>query len=57
MRRAALGKEQTRQHDERWKGSLLMQLDDIKHTDLTQSERDVLTQDRTRWRRMGEGRP
>ena len=32
-----------------------MQLDDIKHTDLTQSERDVLVQDRTRWRRMGDG--
>lgn len=32
-----------------------MQIDAIKHTDLTQSERDVLKDDATRWRRMGAG--
>jgi hypothetical protein len=54
-RRAALGKERTRRHDDRWKGSLAMQVEDIKQTDLTQSERDVLKDDATRWRRMGGG--
>ena len=32
-----------------------MQVDDIKQKDLTQSERDVLKEDATRWRRMGAG--
>jgi hypothetical protein len=32
-----------------------MQADDIKQKDLTQSERDVLKEDATRWRRMGAG--
>jgi len=32
-----------------------MSIDNIKQTELTQSERDVLAQDKTRWKRMGEG--
>jgi hypothetical protein len=32
-----------------------MKIDDIKQTDLTQSERDVLKADRERWRHMGAG--
>ena len=32
-----------------------MQVDDIKQTDLTQSERDVLKEDAARWQRMGAG--
>ena len=35
--------------------SSIRQIDAIKHTDLTQSERDVLKDDATRWRRMGAG--
>ena len=32
-----------------------MSLDDIKRTELTQSEREVLTQDSERWKQMGSG--
>jgi hypothetical protein len=32
-----------------------MQIEDIKRTELTQSERDVLTDDRARWRKMSGG--
>src|SRR6476620_7625613 len=32
-----------------------MQIDTIKQTDLTQSERDVLKEDATRWHKMGAG--
>jgi hypothetical protein len=32
-----------------------MSVEDIKQTELTQSERDVLKDDATRWRRMGDG--
>ena len=32
-----------------------MQIDDIKQTDLTQSERDVLKEDAARWHKMGAG--
>jgi hypothetical protein len=35
------------------KGSLAMQVDDIKLMELTQSERDVLKEDGKRWHRMG----
>jgi hypothetical protein len=37
------------------KGSLAMQIDDIKLKELTQSERDVLKDDGKRWHRMGAG--
>jgi len=40
-------------HSERWKGTFATTIDDIKHTDLTQAERDVLKADRERWERMG----
>ena len=40
-------------HSERWKGTFAITIDDIKHTDLTQAERDVLKADRERWERMG----
>jgi hypothetical protein len=42
-----------RRHSERWKGAFAITIDDIKHTDLTQAERDVLKADRERWERMG----
>jgi hypothetical protein len=32
-------------HSERWKGTLAITIDDMKHTDLTQAERDVLKAD------------
>ena len=32
-----------------------MQVDDIKQKELTQSEREVLKEDATRWQRMGAG--
>lgn len=54
-RRAALGKERTPLHDERCKGSLAVSLENIKQTDLSQSERDLLKEDGTRWKRMGDG--
>ena len=40
-------------HSDRWKGTFAITIDDIKHTDLTQAERDVLKADRERWERMG----
>src|SRR5262245_27466767 len=33
----------------------MMTTEEIKHAELTQSERDVLDEDRKRWRRMGAG--
>jgi len=32
-----------------------MAIQDIKQTELTQSEREVLEEDRARWKRMGAG--
>ena len=36
-------------------GSLMMQVEAIKQSDLTQSEREVLKEDAARWKRMGAG--
>jgi len=47
---SALGNERTRLHDERLKGSLAMEVKAIKQKVL--SERHVLKEDATRWRRM-----
>jgi hypothetical protein len=37
------------------KGSIAMQVDDIKHKELTPSEYEVLSRDKERWQRMGAG--
>jgi len=47
---SALGNERTRLHDERLKGSLAMEVKAFKQKVL--SERHVLKEDATRWRRM-----
>jgi hypothetical protein len=45
-----------RLHSDHRKGmSAMSSIETIKQTELTPSEREVLTQDRARWRRMGEG--
>src|ERR1700720_3496625 len=44
-----------RLHSDHRKGMSAMTIQDIKQTELTPSEREVLAAERTRWRRMGEG--
>jgi hypothetical protein len=54
-RRAAPGKERTRLHgDQRWR-FIVLQIDAIKETDLSQSDRDILKDDAKRWKRMSGG--
>jgi hypothetical protein len=45
---------QHRHHDDRWRITA-MSIEDIKRTELTPSEREVLEEDRKRWRRLGAG--
>jgi hypothetical protein len=44
-----------RLHTERWVRSFAMLIDDIKRTELTPSQREVLQQDAARWERMSSG--
>src|SRR5437899_1025508 len=44
-----------RRLDDERKGALAMTIENIKRSELIQSERDVLARDRERWKRMGAG--
>src|SRR6516225_12357015 len=48
-------KHERRHHNDDRKGITAMTIDDIEQTELTASERGVLSEDRKRWKRMGEG--